>query len=112
MNRRRAPLRDACPRPATRRRTLGAGARFLRALPISSRSMPRPEPDSSRCPLCGQSNQCAMALGLPPDSCWCMTKRIAPGALEALPADERGQRCICPACGAPGAPSARSGDTA
>ncbi|HEY9209061.1 MAG: cysteine-rich CWC family protein [Acidovorax soli] len=64
--------------------------------------MPRPEPDPACCPLCGQPNQCAMAAGQPPESCWCMTKRIAPGALDALPVAERGQRCICPACGAPG----------
>jgi len=53
-----------------------------------------------------------MAAGQPPESCWCMTERIAPGALKALPEAERGQRCICPACGAPGAPSARNEDTA
>lgn len=67
-----------------------------------SRTMPSQEPDPSRCPLCGQPNQCAMAAGLAPESCWCMTAPIAPGALDALHEAERGQRCICQACGARG----------
>ncbi|HEY4665618.1 MAG TPA: cysteine-rich CWC family protein [Comamonas sp.] len=55
--------------------------------------------DSSRCPLCGQANQCAVAAGLPPESCWCMQASIAPEALERVPAKQRGKACVCPACG-------------
>lgn len=53
----------------------------------------------SHCPLCGQPNQCAVAAGLPAESCWCMQTQIAPQALERLPAEQRGQACICPTCG-------------
>ncbi|OYD49560.1 cysteine-rich CWC family protein [Acidovorax kalamii] len=55
----------------------------------------------SRCPLCGGPNQCAMAAGRPPESCWCMTQPIAPAALAAVPEAQRGQACVCPACGTP-----------
>ncbi|MBV7456586.1 cysteine-rich CWC family protein [Acidovorax sp. sif1233] len=61
---------------------------------------------SSSCPLCGQPNQCAIAAGQPAESCWCMARVINPEALAALPAPARGQVCICPACGARGAPAA------
>ncbi|MBT9513928.1 MAG: cysteine-rich CWC family protein [Acidovorax sp.] len=59
-----------------------------------------PPPPQSCCPLCGGPNQCAMAAGLPPESCWCMTQPIAPAALAAVPEAQRGQVCICAACGA------------
>ncbi|WP_312567197.1 cysteine-rich CWC family protein [Comamonas sp.] len=51
------------------------------------------------CPLCGQANQCAVAAGLPAQSCWCMQQRIAPEVLERIPAAQRRQACVCPACG-------------
>ncbi len=54
---------------------------------------------AQQCPLCGSANQCAVAQGLPPEHCWCMTSTVSPEALARLPAAERGQRCICPACG-------------
>ena len=55
----------------------------------------------SVCPLCGQSNECAIAAGRPAESCWCMTQAINPAALAALPQEGRGKVCICAACGAP-----------
>ncbi|MCZ8221975.1 MAG: cysteine-rich CWC family protein [Acidovorax sp.] len=64
--------------------------------------MPAPNPlptSPSRCPLCGAANQCAIAAGRPPESCWCMVQPIAPAALAAVPTAQRGQICICPACG-------------
>ncbi|WP_243419342.1 cysteine-rich CWC family protein [Comamonas sp. JNW] len=54
---------------------------------------------AQQCPLCGQSNGCAVAQGLPAAQCWCMSAEIDPQALERLAPAERGQRCICPACG-------------
>ncbi len=57
--------------------------------------------DASRCPLCGQPNQCAISAGLPPQSCWCMQTPVSRDALERLPADARGKACICPACARP-----------
>jgi Cysteine-rich CWC len=53
---------------------------------------------ADKCPLCGEDNQCAMAAGKPPETCWCMTTEISAAALEALPESERGVRCICPGC--------------
>lgn len=64
---------------------------------------------SSLCPLCHRPNGCAMAAGLPPESCWCMDVTVSDQALAALPASEIGTRCICRLCGvvadAPGAGS-------
>ncbi|MDH1430219.1 cysteine-rich CWC family protein [Comamonas aquatica] len=56
-------------------------------------------PSPATCPLCGQTNACAVAAGLPPETCWCMQTRIPASVLERIPAAERGQRCVCPACG-------------
>ena len=55
--------------------------------------------DTSVCPLCGQPNQCAIAAGRPAESCWCMSEPVSRDALERLPDEQRGQSCICPACG-------------
>ncbi|WP_081474701.1 cysteine-rich CWC family protein [Acidovorax radicis] len=58
---------------------------------------------ASVCPLCGQANLCAIAAGQPAESCWCMAPHtIAPAALAALPPEQRGKTCICPACGSSG----------
>ena len=56
--------------------------------------------DPLRCPLCGQSNQCAITAGLAPESCWCMTTDVAPAALAAIPEAQRRQSCLCPRCAA------------
>ena len=50
------------------------------------------------CPLCGGYNHCAMAAGLAPEGCWCMTVSIAPEILASVPAEAAGKRCICPQC--------------
>ena len=55
--------------------------------------------DPSCCPRCGQANQCALAAGLPAESCWCMQASIAPHALQGLPDQAAQQACICPDCG-------------
>ncbi|MDR2327291.1 MAG: cysteine-rich CWC family protein [Acidovorax sp.] len=56
--------------------------------------------DPLRCPLCGQSNQCAISAGLAAESCWCMTADIAAAALAAIPEAQRRQACLCPRCAA------------
>ncbi|HEY0201776.1 MAG TPA: cysteine-rich CWC family protein [Burkholderiaceae bacterium] len=59
--------------------------------------------DAHLCPLCGQPNQCAAAGGKNnalPTHCWCFSTRIPAAALERLPSELRGQRCICAACAA------------
>lgn len=60
-----------------------------------------PIPTALQCPLCRQANQCAVAAGLPPETCWCMTASVAPEALAGIPAAARGQVCICPLCAQP-----------
>ena len=58
-------------------------------------------PDTSRCPLCGQANQCAIVAGLPPESCWCMNEPVSREALARVPADLQGKSCLCPHCAKP-----------
>ena len=58
--------------------------------------------DPSRCPLCGQPNQCAMevelASGRPQPPCWCTQVDFTPELLDRVPASARRQACICRAC--------------
>jgi len=63
--------------------------------------IPPPISTASQCPLCGQANQCAMAAGQPPETCWCMAAAVPPEALKKIPATERGKVCICPLCAQP-----------
>ncbi|MDP3226406.1 MAG: cysteine-rich CWC family protein [Acidovorax sp.] len=69
-----------------------------------------PPKDSSLCPVCHRPNGCAMAAGLPPQSCWCMNVMVSGEVLATLSANEVGVRCICKQCGvdadAPGTGSA------
>jgi hypothetical protein len=64
----------------------------------SSHSAPEP----TRCPLCGQVNQCAMEVervtGIAQPPCWCTQATFSQDLLEQLPAEALGQACICPAC--------------
>jgi hypothetical protein len=54
--------------------------------------------DENKCPLCGQSNDCAVAAGRDPDSCWCMTATMSPSALVSIPPEAQGKICICAQC--------------
>ncbi len=54
--------------------------------------------DASKCPLCGEQNQCAVAAGQAHESCWCMTATMDPKALGAIPPQAQGKVCICPRC--------------
>lgn len=56
--------------------------------------------DPARCPLCGQSNRCAIEAGQPAVDCWCMHTPVAPAALAAVPVEQRGVACLCPRCAA------------
>jgi len=56
--------------------------------------------DTTRCPLCGGPNGCAMAQGAAPETCWCMRTAIPESVLSRLPEAERGLRCICARCAA------------
>ena len=71
-----------------------------------------PQVDPSRCPLCGQPNQCAMeverATGAKQPPCWCTGLDFSGELLEKLPAESRGKACICNACAAAGAGAGKS----
>lgn len=54
--------------------------------------------DSTRCPLCGEANRCAVAAGRAPETCWCMSVSIGPEVLAKIPPEARGSVCICPRC--------------
>ena len=61
--------------------------------------MELPDPnDASQCPLCGKPNECAIAAGRDPESCWCMTATISPSALASVPQEAKGKVCICATC--------------
>lgn len=68
-----------------------------------------PLPDPARCPLCGGDNRCAMeierATGVPQGPCWCMDQHFSADLLARLPAQTRGQACICARCVAASAAS-------
>ena len=63
----------------------------------------RPPVDNNRCPICGELNECAIAAGRSPESCWCMTVSIDPDVLASIPSEAEGKVCICATCAA-GAP--------
>ncbi len=52
--------------------------------------------DRTRCPLCGESNACAMEAGT--GDCWCRDVQFAPSLFERLPEGTRGAACICRRC--------------
>jgi hypothetical protein len=57
-------------------------------------------PDMSLCPLCGQSNNCAMEkeklTQQKQDPCWCVSVEFPKQLLAQLPKDALG--CICNKC--------------
>ncbi|MDB5871143.1 MAG: hypothetical protein JWQ07_585 [Ramlibacter sp.] len=58
--------------------------------------------DPTRCPLCGQLNQCAMevqqATGVEQPPCWCTQMDFTAELLDQLPVQARGKACICAGC--------------
>ena len=67
-------------------------------------SQPIDTSDTTKCPLCGEANECAMAAGRSPETCWCMTESMDPDALASIPPEAQGKVCICARC-ASGAPT-------
>ncbi|MDM0001511.1 cysteine-rich CWC family protein [Variovorax sp. J22P240] len=61
-------------------------------------------PDPSRCPLCGETNRCAMELaretGQAQPPCWCMEADFSADLLARVPAEKRRLACICARCAA------------
>ncbi|MGI5939950.1 MAG: cysteine-rich CWC family protein [Thermoleophilia bacterium] len=57
---------------------------------------PVPLFDVSRCPLCGQPNDCGAARGDP--TCWCRSVTIPQEVLDRIPPEARGVACVCRKC--------------
>ena len=61
-------------------------------------------PDPSRCPLCGESNRCAIEIeretGQAQPPCWCMAADFSEALLARVPAAQRRLACICARCAA------------
>ncbi len=56
---------------------------------------------TTRCPLCGNANQCAPAqTGTLNAKCWCSQTTISAEALARIPADLLNKACLCPCCAA------------
>lgn len=79
-------------------------AKLTRDAVRSPMTTPRPTPDPSRCPLCGQLNQCAMEAeretGVQQPPCWCTSVTFEPALLDRIAAPARGLACVCRACAA------------
>ncbi|MGJ7525926.1 cysteine-rich CWC family protein [Variovorax sp. GB1P17] len=60
--------------------------------------------DTTRCPLCGELNRCAMEIeretGQAQPPCWCMQADFSNAPLTNLPEAMRGLACICARCAA------------
>ena len=58
--------------------------------------------DSTRCPLCGGGNACALErqkeTGERQPPCWCTRVAFSPELLARVPAASGGRACICRAC--------------
>ena len=54
--------------------------------------------DLTRCPICGEPNDCSMATSDGAVDCWCYSAEISDDVLERVPADRRGLVCVCARC--------------
>jgi hypothetical protein len=58
--------------------------------------------DPTKCPICGEPNQCAMevskAIGKPQEPCWCLSVVFLPELLAQIPAEARQKACVCEKC--------------
>ena len=75
----------------------------MKSTPLSRRqSNPEALPvDTSRCPLCGNSNRCVMTkAGANQDQCWCVNAQFSPALLDQVPGWARDKVCICAQCAA------------
>ncbi|MBB5016804.1 hypothetical protein HNQ59_000066 [Chitinivorax tropicus] len=59
---------------------------------------PQGKPCATCCPACGKANQCAMALGKSPASCWCMTVSLHPALCAGLKVQFPVEACLCEDC--------------
>jgi hypothetical protein len=61
---------------------------------------PSPNPcEPSRCPLCGNPNDCQLCAASPyKGPCWCFTVEIPQSLLDKVPVEARRKTCICRKC--------------
>jgi hypothetical protein len=58
-----------------------------------------PVSDPSRCPLCGQANQCQLCQSSSyKGPCWCASVEIPDALLACVPREFRNRACICESC--------------
>lgn len=59
--------------------------------------------DPNLCPLCGQTNQCAMEIerttGIKQPPCWCTQATFTAALIARIPEKSQGKACVCSACG-------------
>ena len=54
--------------------------------------------DPTRCPLCGESNQCARAADPEATDCWCKSEAFPQDLLSRVPSAAVRRACICQRC--------------
>jgi len=54
--------------------------------------------DPSRCPLCGERNECASAADPDATDCWCVAEKFPSDLLQRVPAAAMGRACVCRRC--------------
>jgi len=54
--------------------------------------------NTSKCPLCGGPNQCAMAADPEASECWCGGKEFPRELLAQIPEYAIRKTCVCPQC--------------
>jgi hypothetical protein len=52
--------------------------------------------DAQRCPLCGEVNHCAVALGR--GECWCFNVEISDEVIARIPPEAQQRACVCASC--------------
>lgn len=52
--------------------------------------------DPTRCPICGQPNDCQVAAGRP--TCWCFERPVPLAVLARVPFAAQGLACVCQTC--------------
>ena len=58
-----------------------------------------PTLEQTRCPICGNANECSAALsGSFSSRCWCASMTFTAKALALVPESQRNSICICKAC--------------
>lgn len=54
--------------------------------------------DNATCPICGKSNNCALAEGRNPKDCWCMNVEFPKEVFDKIPKDKKDKACVCQSC--------------